>query len=138
MSLLRRAPSPTADATLACPRDASPLQKRLAEGVTIDRCDTCHGTWFDQGELRRVGHERALEREATRGRAVPLRSPFACPRCGAVCHVAHVEEVAVDACSSCHGVWLDAGELEEARRQIGVRRAIADAGPGFRTFLARL
>ncbi|MEO6525271.1 MAG: zf-TFIIB domain-containing protein [Gemmatimonadaceae bacterium] len=34
-----------------------------------------------------------------------------CPRCGAVMAHRPFRGVTLDACGSCHGVWLDAGEL---------------------------
>lgn len=137
MSLLRRTPT-VPDGTLACPRDGAPLQKVVVDRVTLDRCGSCHGIWFDPGELRRVAGERQVEADATRARRVPVLSPFPCPRCKAACHVTHVQDVAVDACSACRGVWLDAGELEEAKRQVKVRR-ILDATPtDFRDFLRRV
>ena len=39
-----------------------------------------------------------------------------CPKCGTqlVSHTLH--DVSVEECPSCHGMWLDAGELEELAR----------------------
>jgi len=34
-----------------------------------------------------------------------------CPKCGMELHEERMEGVAVDICSTCHGVWLDDGEL---------------------------
>lgn len=34
-----------------------------------------------------------------------------CPKCGTTLSEEHIEAVAVDVCPSCHGVWLDDGEL---------------------------
>jgi hypothetical protein len=34
-----------------------------------------------------------------------------CPRCGAALTPRTFSGVTLDACGSCHGVWLDAGEL---------------------------
>ena len=34
-----------------------------------------------------------------------------CPRCGAALQQRQFRDVSLDACGSCHGVWLDAGEL---------------------------
>ena len=34
-----------------------------------------------------------------------------CPRCGAALAQRTFSGVTLDACGSCHGVWLDAGEL---------------------------
>ncbi len=39
-----------------------------------------------------------------------------CPRCGADLKEQHVENVKIDECHECGGVWLDRGELEQLRR----------------------
>ena len=36
-----------------------------------------------------------------------------CPRCTGKLHAETYDEVSVDRCDTCGGVWLDAGELEE-------------------------
>jgi uncharacterized protein len=35
-----------------------------------------------------------------------------CPKCGTPLNSHTLHDVSVDECPSCHGVWLDAGELE--------------------------
>jgi len=39
-----------------------------------------------------------------------------CPKCGMNLIEIDYRGIAVDKCSSCEGVWLDAGELEEVSR----------------------
>ena len=34
-----------------------------------------------------------------------------CPKCGTDLHQEVMEEVTVDICPACHGIWLDDGEL---------------------------
>ena len=36
-----------------------------------------------------------------------------CPKCGTTLEEAVIKEVAVDLCPGCHGIFLDAGELEK-------------------------
>jgi Zn-finger nucleic acid-binding protein len=127
-----------AEATLECPHDAHPMAKVLVDGVTVDRCTSCGGTWFDEEELRRVAHDKELERLATRVPVNAIDSPFACPRCHGRCVEGHVEEVEVDHCLDCRGVWLDRGELTEAKRQLDAQRLVRMQGAGFRSFLSRL
>lgn len=137
MPLFQRAPD--ADTmTLVCPHDAHELREFEVEGVRIDRCDGCGGTWFDEHELRRVAKDRELEKLATRLPLVKGVSPFRCPRCAGECVEGHVAEVNVDTCTACHGVWLDRGELTEAKRQLDTRRLLAGHSDGFRAFLGRL
>lgn len=133
MPLLRR-PSPDTR-TLLCPRDQVELDKLERAGVTVDRCPTCRGHWLDAGELRRITSDREVERRATHVGTYAEPTPLLCPRCGAGCMEAFVEEVRVDTCPSCHGVWTDAGEIEEAKRQVQVRRMLSDVPSGFTNFL---
>ena len=123
---------------LECPHDGRAMEKVDVDGVTIDRCASCGGTWFDAKELRRVAHDKELEKLATRLPMVKVVSPFRCPRCGHECVEGHVADVEVDTCTTCNGVWLDKGELVEAQRLLKAERLLQQAGPGFRSFLMRL
>jgi len=126
------------EVVLECPHDGKPMEKRAVEGVVLDRCTTCGGTWFDARELGRVTDDKELEQLATRLPLVKVVSPFRCPRCGHECVEGHVAEVEIDTCTECHGVWLDKGELVEAQRRLRSERLIGGAGLGFRAFLTRL
>lgn len=39
-----------------------------------------------------------------------------CPKCDEVMEVLSYKDLEVDQCPSCHGVWLDKGELDEVLR----------------------
>ena len=127
-----------AHAYLRCPRDGDTMGAVTHGKVQVDRCGTCRGTWFDAKELRRVADDREVEKLATRIPIVKVPSGFACPRCGGECVEGQVHEVTIDHCLQCNGVWLDAGELAEAARQVKVERALDGAGGPFRAFLSKL
>ena len=40
-------------------------------------------------------------------------SSMSCPRCDGSLHESQFEEVLIDTCDKCGGVWLDSGELEQ-------------------------
>jgi uncharacterized protein with PIN domain len=40
-------------------------------------------------------------------------SSMRCPRCDGTLNETRVEDVSVDVCDKCGGVWLDSGELEQ-------------------------
>ena len=44
---------------LHCPKCGVPLQRVTFQDVHIDRCRSCHGTWFDAGELEQLATESA-------------------------------------------------------------------------------
>lgn len=46
-------------------------------------------------------------------------SSMPCPRCDGVLKQNKFEEVKIDVCEKCGGVWLDSGELEQLTRNEG-------------------
>lgn len=36
-----------------------------------------------------------------------------CPKCGSDLHTVELHGVSIDTCATCHGTWLDAGELDQ-------------------------
>lgn len=50
------------EAKLRCPVDGNIMIKKIVEGITIDKCSKCYGTWFNGGEL-----EEVLERNEADG-----------------------------------------------------------------------
>lgn len=57
----------------------------------------------------------ALKDEAReRGEDVPTMS---CPRCEGQLHEREYDDVHIDQCDTCQGIWLDAGEFEHLVRQ---------------------
>ena len=97
------------------------------DGVEIDRCPACGGTWLDAGELQmlteRAGVDvgelsHALERSRD-GRRVRRR----CPRCAATLreiHAGREQRAVLDRCPRGDGLWFDRGEL------LAVVRSYAD------------
>ena len=45
-----------------CPKDGAMLEPITYQGVVVDRCPECRGTWLDDGEFRLI-----LEREQKAG-----------------------------------------------------------------------
>lgn len=56
-------------------------------------------------KLRAKRAEEAQRREAE-------GSALQCPKCDGTLAVINFEDMEIDRCNKCHGVWLDAGELE--------------------------
>jgi Zn-finger nucleic acid-binding protein len=46
-------------------------------------------------------------------------SSMRCPRCDGTLNETKVEEVSIDLCDQCGGVWLDSGELEQLTKREG-------------------
>ena len=74
----------------------------------VDVCGACDGLWLDYGELERLIEKPALE-EPFDG-ATSRR----CPVCTLTLSTVFLPgPVPVESCTSCRGLFLDAGELEQ-------------------------
>jgi Zn-finger nucleic acid-binding protein len=102
-----------------CPVCNEPMVSYWFEGVEIDRCLECGGTWLDAGELELLvelaGYDpRELVAKlcaATRLRRGERRCPR-CPRRLEVIEVGDDEKIEIDRCPIEHGLWLDRNEME--------------------------
>ncbi|UCC94185.1 MAG: zf-TFIIB domain-containing protein [Thermoplasmata archaeon] len=91
------------------------------KAVMVDACPNCNGIWLDKGELRKIIGDRKLADYLTKDIGTKTESPLVCPRCGGLMDYQHAEDVEVDVCLDCRGVWLDAGELADLQN-------VSDAG----------
>lgn len=124
----------------ACPACRKALLVLELDGVEVDHCPRCGGSWLDAGEIEAlaagagVGTRRI--REALSARARGRRGSRRCPRCRRRLEPFSVgveEELVVDRCRLGHGLWFDRGEIGSIVRGLGEgeRKAISD-------FLARV
>lgn len=109
-----------------CPKCVSPFNEIAIENVALDFCPGCKGIWFDKDEMAFVTELKNdlpnPQAERTAGR--PTAHP--CPRC----HIKLEElkfiplhDLLVDRCPSCHGIWLDNGELQKVAAIAGEFKA---------------
>jgi len=89
------------------------------DGVEIDQCDRCGGTWMDSGELGLMLERRgsATDRlESALASAVETgRTDRRCPRCRRrlreIAIAPDDPNIFVDRCPRGHGVWCDRDEM---------------------------
>ncbi|MGQ0503834.1 MAG: TFIIB-type zinc ribbon-containing protein [Myxococcaceae bacterium] len=62
---------------------------------------------------RKLALQQAQEIETLRREELKRIHFMKCPKCGFDLHKLEQGKVEVDTCFNCHGVWLDAGELEQ-------------------------
>jgi Zn-finger nucleic acid-binding protein len=97
------------------------MSKVTVADITVDRCNTCAGLWFDfteLGPLAAMPHsERMLDTgDPGLGKSMNQAKNLDCPRCHArlirmvAPQQAHVH---YDNCSVCHGSFFDAGEFTD-------------------------
>ncbi|WP_434381359.1 zf-TFIIB domain-containing protein [Melittangium boletus] len=116
-----------------CP---GPLLPTFSDSLPRERCGRCASVWIEGDALTKVMGGSAAEALVRRARGkhglckdcqAPLaqvpqceqchRPAPTCPRCNiAPLAVTKVHDVEVDVCTTCHGVALDAGELEQLQK----------------------
>lgn len=109
-----------------CPKCKSMLEPQQRAHVTVDVCAQCRGMWLEAGEL-----EELLDSDwPESGSASLVPTPPGvdllkgrCPSCEGTGKLVKVRppecsRVLIDMCKVCHGVWLDAAELELLKRDL--------------------
>ncbi len=103
---------------MRCPKCRADMDPVSFDGVEVDRCRACSGLWFDPGELVKLSTHAAAAELDTGTRSTGKRhnaiQSYHCPRCGGAMQQmlnADGAEVWYESCVSCHGSYLDAGEL---------------------------
>ncbi len=66
----------------------------------------------EQEALEKLRAAKAAEQQAAGETAATVTATLQCPKCDGTLTEESFEEVLIDRCSKCNGVWLDAGELE--------------------------
>ena len=99
-----------------CPRCKEPLIVFELEGIEIDHCPECRGTWLEVGEFELIAERAGAEPGPISDALLKGRGEKAgklhCPRCPAPLRVMHIEGVELDRCPHDHGIWFDAGEMK--------------------------
>ena len=105
-----------------CPRDGAEARTEKHPGrllpFRLDVCPTCRGIFFDKGEIAKLTGDRNLERLIVEYAGGVSR--VNCPRCEEAMVPRPVGDVTIDVCATCHGAWMDRGELEIAAKNLGV------------------
>lgn len=102
-----------------CPVCKKPMIALELEGIEIDHCLDCGGTWLDAGEIEAIS-ERAGGDPGRLARAIDTatagpRGARRCPRCRRKMRTIHPAEPAgleLDRCPLHHGLWFDRGEMK--------------------------
>jgi len=118
-----------------CPACKQPMISLEFQGVEIDRCLECRGTWLDAGELELLAElagEDPAELSRALGETATLRKDARrCPRCLRrlqVIEVGRDTKVEIDRCPIGDGLWFDRGEMETVVRSFSDGAGGAVAG----------
>ena len=92
-----------------------------------DRKKALEEDYFRRKELEAIEKLRA-QRMAEEQAQQSAASALQCPRCDGTLEEITYEEVLIDRCNKCGGVWLDPGELGHERHDVGLayRHVVSD------------
>jgi PAT family beta-lactamase induction signal transducer AmpG len=105
---------------MRCPKCRSDMELLEIEGVEIDRCTSCHGLWFDAGEVEKLRNKELAAAidigDAASGKAHDTLEQYRCPRCGGRMEAMvdpRQRHICYEECVACHGSYFDAGEFAD-------------------------
>jgi Zn-finger nucleic acid-binding protein len=105
---------------MRCPKCRSDMEQIMIDDTEIDRCSSCHGLWFDDGELEKMRNKEAATvldiGDVKIGKQQNEIEHYRCPRCaGAMNRLVDPEQPHIwfEQCESCKGSFFDAGELTD-------------------------
>ena len=111
-----------------CPIDKSPMLVVEHKQIELDYCSTCHGVWFDGGELELLlarldmpDSGGLLDEVLSTSEVSTPEKPRRCPICRDTMRKTTVgdhPQVLIDACRRGHGLWFDGGELGQFLNEI--------------------
>lgn len=82
----------------------------------LDKPSRNEDEYFARQELERKkqwAKENAAKMAAAEREKLKQQHWMKCPKCGSDLHTVELHGVSIDNCATCHGTWLDAGELEQ-------------------------
>jgi uncharacterized protein len=132
---------------MKCPKCEGNMKEAVMGGVTVDRCQECHGIWFDRGEAERLKGKWMSEvidvGSPKVGRQKNRIRDVNCPRCleqGIERPMLKLNDdrqrhIEFEACLD-HGQFFDAGEFVDYKYETLVD-LVRDLVYDVRTFRAR-
>src|ERR1043166_3033266 len=109
-----------------CPHGDSPLETKDINETTVRTCPKCGGMFLEHGQLNQVADKTPGDPEYSTvdldaGRHGDDYPTINCPRGNAP--MAKVDfnvdsSIILDYCQTCHGFWLDGGELARINKEV--------------------
>ena len=105
---------------MKCPKCLGSMGTVNLNDVEIDRCEKCHGLFFDHLEKETLQGMQGAESIDIGDEFIGARFneilDVACPKCQTKMeHVLHTDpfEIKFESCPSCKGIYFDAGEFRD-------------------------
>jgi Zn-finger nucleic acid-binding protein len=97
-----------------CPRDYSVLSLQESEHVVGQVCNECKGIFLEGKGVAafRYNHETSILEETVQ---IPskIKTSIKCPCCNSSMMLASLDDVQLDKCQNCQGIWFDESEVSK-------------------------
>jgi len=113
---------------LRCPDDGHLLRGNDQRPVPFATCRYCDGLWFSRDAINSRARAELPERGGPSRKRPAVNGSRKCPQCAAILTPETIEDVVIDVCPECEGVWLDRRKYKAARRR-SVRMRLAKEAP---------
>jgi Zn-finger nucleic acid-binding protein len=107
---------------MQCPKCNAEMGKVTHGSIEVDRCTSCEGIWFDLLERERLERQEGSEQidtgDGAVGRHFDKVGQIDCPVCGTpMIRMVDAEQphVRYESCTTCNGIFLDAGEFRDLK-----------------------
>ncbi|WP_299005980.1 zf-TFIIB domain-containing protein [uncultured Shewanella sp.] len=128
---------------MLCPRTHTAMSRVKVGGIRIDYSTHCGGVFFDNNALQHFdeAHERRGEvmvehLEPFYNPKIDLTLRIHCPQCPDIVMARHFyspkNQVEIDRCPGCGGIWLDYGELKKIRQLFPTQAHRTQAAESFK------
>jgi PAT family beta-lactamase induction signal transducer AmpG len=105
---------------MRCPKCRSDMQQIEIDATIVDRCNSCNGIWFDEGEVEALSNKETVAAIDTGitgiGKKHNAIDHYRCPRCGGQMEKKvdpHQQHIWYETCFECNGSFFDAGEFRD-------------------------
>ena len=105
---------------MRCPKCRSDMKQINVDDTIVDRCTTCNGIWFDEGEVEALSNKEtaaAIDTGTTdTGKLHNTIDDYRCPRCGGQMEKKvdpQQQHIWYETCNDCKGSFFDAGEFRD-------------------------
>jgi Zn-finger nucleic acid-binding protein len=106
-----------------CPKCDGPTKTLDFEAdLHVERCEQCKGVWMDKGELARYANLSEDLPAGTYNTGKP--TTYSCPSCKLknekkpLYQTAYSQDLHIDLCKSCHGLWFDHKEVAALKEHL--------------------
>ena len=110
-------PAANSQPELHCPDDGHTMKTNDGDVLLVATCRHCDGLWFTRDAIEMGVKPVMPDTIKMTRKSVPRSQRRMCPQCGTTLLNTTVDDVSIDVCKTCGGVWLGPGSYQAARRR---------------------